>query len=182
MHKLVLLIGGILTILVALETFALKDITLDAVTMATTHNFWTGDLTWLTDGRVPDNDPEAQAVEWEWIGLLAVSWPDTVRLETIRVYFGELHTYRLFAYVGGSFTEEGQRLGEEFSVYGWEEAVPEGITGWYDIPCPAESPVDNISFQVIGGATIYEMRFLRPGGTAIQPASFGAVKRSFIKR
>jgi hypothetical protein len=170
-----------ITVLVALEVFAAKDITFDAVTMATTHNVWMGEMAWLTDGRTPDTDSEAQAVQWVWIGLLAVSWPDTVRLETVRVYLGELHTYRLFGYVGGSFTEEGLRLGEELPAYGWEKMTPEGLSGWYDIPCASPSPIDNISFQVIGGATIYEMQFLGPGGTAIQPASFGVIKKSLLK-
>ena len=147
----------------ALEVFAFVDITFDAVTMATTHNRWTGDLAWLTDGQTPDNNPQAQAVEWVWIGLVAVSWPDTVRLERVRVYLGELRTYRLFGYVGGGFTEDGLRFGEELPAYGWEKAVPEGATGWYDIPCASKEPVDNISFQVIGGATIYEMQFFGPG-------------------
>jgi hypothetical protein len=158
-----------LCLLLAGAAFASQDITPDAITMATTRNFWSGDVAWLTDGRTPDEDPQAPAFEWDWIGLLAVSWPDTVHLAVIRVYLGEMSSYRLFGYAGGGFTQEGQRVGAETAVYGWEEVVPSGTTGWYDIPCAPEFPIDNISFQVIGGAVIYEMRFLAPDGTAIQP-------------
>ena len=173
--------GGLCLVFTALEIFALKDLTPDAVTMATTSNPWTGEVAWLTDRRTPDTDPEAAAVQWNWIGLLAVSWPDTVRLGAIRVYLGELHTYRVFGYLGGGFSENGLRLGEELAVYGWEKTAPEGVAGWYEIPCESETAVDNISFQVIGGATVYEIQFLSPAGTAIRPFSLGAIKRTFLQ-
>ena len=158
------------------ELFSLQNITPDALTMATISNFWTGDVSWLTDGRIPATDPEAAAMQWEWIGLVAVSWPDAVHLATIRVYLGELHTYRIFGYLGGGFSEEGMRLGDEAAVFGLEAEVPEGVAGWYEIPIDAAGAVDNISFQVVGGATIYELEFLSPGGTAIHPLSLGALK------
>lgn len=169
-----LLIAGLVVVLAALETFAVRDITPDAITMATTRNLWTGDVAWLTDGRTPDEDPDAPAFEWEWIGLLAVSWPDTVRLAKIRVYLGEMEHYRVFGYAGGSTTEDGLRVDVETAAYGREDVVPSGSTGWYDIPCDPEFPVDNISFQVIGGAVIYEIRFLGPDGASVRP---GTMKR-----
>ena len=173
--------AGIFIFFAAMEIFALKDVTPDAVTMATTRNPWTGEVAWLTDGRTPATDSQAPGVQWDWIGLLAVSWPDPVQLAIIRVYLGELHTYRVFGYLGGGFSEDGLRLGEELAVYGWEKTAPEGVAGWYEIPCESESPVDNISFQVIGGATIYEIQFLSSDGTVIRPVNLGAVKRSFLK-
>ena len=139
-----------------------------------TRNLWTGDVAWLTDGRTPDENPDAPAFEWEWIGLLAVSWPDTVRLATIQVYLGEMEHYRVFGYAGGSTTEDGLRVDVETAAYGREDVVPSAITGWYDIPCDPEFPVDNISFQVIGGAVIYEIRFLGPDGASVRP---GTMKR-----
>ena len=84
---------------------------------------------------------------------------------------------RLFAYAGGGFTQEGHRVGIETAAYGREDMVPPGTTGWYEIPCNPEHPVDNISFQVIGGAVIYEMRFLAPDGTARRP---GMLKRGLF--
>jgi hypothetical protein len=155
--------------LVPTGALATMDLTPDAVTMATTRNLWTGDVAWLTDGRTPDEDPHALAFEWNWIGLLAVSWPDTVRLASIRVYLGKMGQYRIYGYAGGHFTEEGYRVGADTAVFGLADSVPAGSSGWYDIPCEPEFSVDNISFQVIGGATIYEMQFLGPNGTTIQP-------------
>ena len=151
------------------EDSGLTDITPDAVTMATTRNPWTGDVAWLTDGRTPDQDPKAPAVEWDWIGLLAVSWPDTVRLAKIRVYLGQMDQYKLFGYRGGGFSEDGERVGVETAVYGRQDSVPAGRTGWCDIPFDPQHPVDNISFTVIGGAAIYEMRFLGPQGEPVRP-------------
>ena len=172
-----LLIAGLVVVLAALETFAVRDITPDAITMATSRNFWTGDAAWLTDGRTPDKDPQAPAFGWDWIGLLAVSWPDPVRLSGVRVYLGEMSRYRLFAYAGGGFTQKGYRVGIETAVYGREDIVPPGTTGWDEIPCNPEHPVDNISFQVIGGAVIYEMQFLSPNGSARRP---GILKRGLF--
>lgn len=168
-----LLIAAVSVSLAAAEILALTDITPDAVTMATTRNPWTGEVAWLTDGRTPDGDPEAPAVRWEWIGLLAVSWPEPVRLAKIRVYLGELGRYRVFGYMGGSFDQDGERVGVETAVYGRQDLVPAGSTGWCDISFPQEPPVDNISFQVIGGAVVYEMQFLAADGRAVAP---GAVR------
>ncbi len=181
MYKIIaiLLILGGLFILATIGSFSDRDITPDAVTMATTHNLWTGDVASLTDGRTPDKHPDATAFEWDWIGLLAVSWPDTVRLATIRVYIGTMDQYRVFGYLGGGFTEEGFRVGVETSVYGHEGVVPAGVTGWYEITCSPEFAIDNISFQVVGGAVIYEIEFLRPENTAIWPINFGAIKKFF---
>ena len=166
----------------AQELFSFQNITPDAVTMATTSNFWTGEVSWLTDGRIPATDPEAAAMQWDWIGLLAVSWPDTVHLATIRVYLGELNAYRIFGYLGGGFSAKGMRLGDEAAVFGLQATAPEGVAGWYEIPINAAGAVDNISFQVVGGATIYELEFLSPGGTAIHPLSLGALKRALKER
>ncbi len=96
---------------------------------------------------------------------MAVSWPDTVRLQTIRVYLGKMYQYRVFGYLGGGFTEEGFRVGGLTSLYGHEAIVPAGVTGWYDIPGSPEFAIDNISLQVVGGAVIYEIEFLSPDGT-----------------
>ena len=162
-------------LLLAMATNALDDITgttditPDAVTMATTHNMSTGEVAYLTDGRIPDRDSLAPAFTWNWIGLLAVSWPDTVHLAKIRVYLGEMSSYRLFGYSGGGFTEEGYRVGVETAAFGLENVVPPGTTGWYEITCAPEVAIDNLSFQVIGGAVMYEMQFLAPDGFAVHP-------------
>ena len=58
-----------------------------------------------------------------------------------------------------------------------QATAPEGVAGWYEIPINAAGAIDNISFQVVGGATIYELGFLSPGGTAIHPLSLAALKR-----
>jgi hypothetical protein len=64
-------------------------------------------------------------------------------------------------------------------VYSREGIVPVGAEGWYDIPCPADVSIDNLGFQVVGGATLYEVQFLGPNGTAIQSTTLSAVKRRF---
>ena len=178
----------IVLVFLAIQAFAVTDLTPDAVTRATTLNPWTGDLAALTDGRTPDNDPDAPAFEWRAIGLLAVEWPKPVSLATIRVYLGEMERYAVYGYLGGHFTETGQRVDVETPVYSQEGLVPIDATGWYDIPCvrplpcPPEAQVDNIGFQVIGGATLYEIQFLGSDGTCIQTTTFGAIKRSLSDR
>jgi len=153
----------------AAPELAKVDITPDAVTMATTRNLWTGDVGRLTDGRTPDEDPEASALTWEGVGLVAVSWPDTVRLARIHVYHHDMTRYRVFGYLGGSFNAHGDRVGVESAVYGREDRAPTADTGWLDISFPPESPIDNLSFQVIDGAAIYEMQFFGPGDEQVRP-------------
>ena len=171
--------AGVIGVCLVLATAAraTEDITVDATTMATTRNLWTGEAAWLTDGRTPDQDPEAPAFTWEWVGLLAVSWPDTVRLEAIRVYLGAMGSYHVYGYLGGGFTEDGMREGGETPAFAVRGAVPAGTKGWYEIPCSPENPIDNLSFQVLQGAILYEMRFLAPGGAPVQP---GLVKRGLL--
>ena len=154
-----------------------EDITTDATTMATTRNLWTGESAWLTDGRTPDADPEAPAFTWEWVGLLAACWPDTVRLEAIQVYLGTMGRYRVFGYLGGGFTEDGMREGIDTPAFAAQGAVPPGTEGWHEIPCDPDTLIDNLSFQVLDGAVIYEMRFVAPGGAPAQP---GLVRRGLL--
>jgi hypothetical protein len=151
------------------EYSARSDITPDAVTMATTRNLWTGEVAWLTDGRTPDTDPGAGALKWEGVGLVAVSWSDTVRIERIRVYLGDMTRYRVFGYLGGHFNQRGDRVGVETAVYGREDMVSAEKTGWYDISFPPETPIDNLSFQVIDGAAIYEIQILGPDDESHKP-------------
>lgn len=100
---------------------------------------------------------------------MAVSWPDTVQLARIQVYVGKMARYRVFGYLGGGFSEEGHREGVETAVYGLQGEAQEGSEGWLDIPFGQEHAIDNLSFQVVDSAAIYEMRFLGPGDEVLQP-------------
>lgn len=146
------------------------DLTADAITRATTRNLSTGDVAWLADGRTPDADPAAGAMTWEGVGLLAVSWPDTVRLAAIRVYLGQMGRYRVFGYLGGRYDDYGDRVDEDSPVYGREDRVAAGAAGWCEIPFAPEVAIDNLNFQVIDGAVIYEIQYLGPAGEPIRPA------------
>jgi len=144
---------------VAPSQVGLKDITADAVTKATIRNIHTGDVAALTDGRVPDDAMSAEALAWEGVGMVTVSWPDSVRLVRIRAFVTGVNRYRIFGYAGGGFSDRGDREGVETAVYGREDVVPRGTSGWWDIPFPPDMAIDNLSFQVIDGGAIYEMRF-----------------------
>lgn len=137
----------------------LKDITADAVSRATIRNIHTGHVAALTDGRVPDDDISADALAWEGVGMVAVSWPDSVHLVRVRAFVTGVNRYRIFGYAGGGFSDRGDREGVETAVYGREDVVPAGTNGWWDIPFPSDRAIDNLSFQVIDGGAIYEMRF-----------------------
>lgn len=169
-------------VFLAVQTFAAPDLTPDAVTRATTLNPSIGDVAWLTDGRTPDSDSGALPFEWVAAGLVAVAWPEPIHLATIRVYLGDMERYAVYGYLGGSFTENGQRVDVETPAYSKEGLVPIDAGGWFDIPCRSDVLIDNIGFQVIGGAVLYEMQFLGPDGTAIEPTTFGALKRSLFKK
>ena len=169
----------ILAAWLAAPGWAATDLTVDAVTRATTLNPSVGEVAALTDGRTPDQDPEAPAFSWSSIGLLAVGWPSPVHVATLRIYVGQMQRYAVYGYLGGSYTDTGQRLDVETPVYSKEGIVPLDANGWYEIPLPADQAVDNLGLQLIGSATLYEFQFLGPDGTAVQATSFGIVKKRF---
>lgn len=158
-----------------------SDLTVDAVTRATTLNPSVGDLAVLTDGKTPDQDPNAAAFSWSSMGLLAVEWPAPVQVAAIRVYLGEMQRYAVYGYVGGRFTDTGQRVEVETPVFSKEGLVPLDAVGWYEIRLPADKVVDNLGIQLVGTTVLYEIQFLGPGGTAILDASFGIIKRAFAE-
>jgi len=163
--------------LLAPSSLSATDLTVDAVTRATTANPMVGDVASLTDGRTPDDDPEAPAVEWSGVGLLIVAWPQPVRLATIRMYVVNVDRYGVYGYLGGSYTDTGQRLEVDTPAFLREGLVPVDVEGWYSITCDPEVSIDNLGLQVLGSALVYEVQFLGPDGTAIQSASFGTIKR-----
>ncbi|MBT6144965.1 MAG: hypothetical protein HOH74_06025, partial [Gemmatimonadetes bacterium] len=63
-------------------------------------------------------------------------------------------------YLGGGFSDRGDREGGETAAFGGADIIPAGTNGWWDIPLEPDAAIDNLSFQVIDGGAIYEMRFL----------------------
>lgn len=155
---------------------------MDAVTRATTLNPSIGDPAALTDGRTPDLDADAPAFEWLGLGLLAVAWPQPMVVTTLRVYLGYMDRYTVLGFVGGNYTETGRRVDVETPVYSRDGIVTAAASGWYEIRLPSEQAIDNLGFQVTGGAILYEIDFLGADGTTISFASFGTVKRLFSER
>ncbi len=141
------------------EQSGTRDITADAVTRATVRNIYRGEVSSLTDGHAPDDDGLAGALSWEGLGMVTVSWPDTVRLSRIQAYVSGVSRYRIFGYLGGGFSDRGDREGTETAASG-------GASGWWDITPAADVAIDNLSFQVIDGGAIYEMRFFAVGEPA----------------
>jgi len=156
------------------------DLTVDAVTRATELNPSVGDIAVLTDGITPDQDAQAAAFSWPVAGFLVVEWPHPVVLEKIRVYLGDIDRYAYYGYLGGAFNNTGQRSGGSTPVYNREGLGP-GTEGWFDIPITATAPIDNMGIQFTGGATLYEIQFIGPEGTAVQPATLGLIKRRLTR-
>jgi len=172
MHRLICLA----VVLAAASAGAQTDLGVDVVTRATTLNPIEGDVAVLTDGITPEEDPAAAAVRWGGVGMVRVEWPDLVDLATIRVYAGLAESYSLYAYVGGSFDAEGQRLEVNEMTYGREGLAPLEENIWFEIECDASLPIDNLGLIFSGNSVIYEIQFLGPAGTVIAPASFGVLK------
>jgi hypothetical protein len=169
---------SIALIFLVIQAFADTDITPDAVTRATTLNTSIGDVSVLTDRRTPDSDPDASPFQWRSLGLLVVEWPESIYLATIRIYIGDMDRYAVYGYLGGYFTETGQRVDVETPSYTREGLVPVDAVGWYDIPCSSDILIDNIGIQISGGATLYEIQLLGPDGTAIRATTFGVLKKA----
>lgn len=162
--------------LVASAATARTDLTVDAVTRATTLNPVTGDISVLTDGDTPENDPMAGAVEFGGIGLLVAEWPEPVELATIRIHLGLMERYGVYAFQGGSTTETGQRVDVEDPAYTKEGLAPLESNIWFEIECRPDIAVDNLALSLVGTTVIYEIQFLGPARTAVEPASLGALK------
>jgi hypothetical protein len=158
-----------------------QDLTLDAVTRATTLNPSTGAVAVLHDGRTPDLDPTAPAFTWESTGLFAVSWDHPVQVAALRVYLGEMQRYAVYGYLGGRFTDTGQRVDVETPVFSREGLVPIDAAGWYEIALPGDRAVDNLGIQVIGSAILYEIQLVGPAGTAVELSSLGLIKKDFAR-
>ncbi len=152
------------------------DLTADAVTAATTLNPVVGEVGALFDGRTPDTDPAAPNVMWGGAGLLRVSWPRPVALAKIRVYMGLMERYTVYGYLGGSFSDTGQRQGVEEPLWAVSGLAPLEENLWFDLPCRPDLPIDNLGLSMSGRATLYEVRFLGPDGTAVTPTSYAWVK------
>lgn len=155
---------------------AQTDLGVDVVTRATTLNPVEGDVAVLTDGLTPENAPDAAVVHWSGVGMLRVEWPETVPLATIRIYAGLAERYSMYAYIGGSFDTSGQRVEVQEPIYVREGLAPLDTDIWFEIACDPGVPIDNLGLIFVGNSVIYEIQFLGPAGTAIEPASLGALK------
>jgi len=155
---------------------AQTDLGVDVVTRPTTLNPMEGDVAVLIDGLTPDNDPAAAAVAWSGVGMVRVEWPRAVPLATIRVFAGLAERYAMYAYVGGSFDTNGQRVEVEEPTYIREGLAPLEENIWFEIDCDADQPIDNLGIIFTGTVVVYELQFLGPEGTAIVPGSLGALK------
>ncbi|MFH1566490.1 MAG: hypothetical protein ABIL09_00710, partial [Gemmatimonadota bacterium] len=118
----------------------------------------------------------AGSVEWGGAGLLRAEWPRPVELAAIRVYLGLMERYAVYAYQGGSYTDTGQRVEAETPAWSKEGLAPLELNRWFEIPCRPEIPVDNIGLSLVGRTVLYEIQFLGPDGTAVEPVSYGLVK------
>ena len=170
-------IAVLATALVAVPVAAQNDLSVDAVTRATTLNPMKGDVAVLTDGITPETDPQAGAVEGGGVGLLRVEWPRLVSLATIRIYAGLAERYSVLGYAGGTFNDQGQREEVETPAYSVEGLAPLDANIWFDIPCRPDIPIDNLGLVFVGTSIIYEVQFIGPIDTAVEQATLGLVKK-----
>jgi hypothetical protein len=166
----------LLAIIMVAGSAGAMDLTLDAVTRATELNPSVGDVSALTDGRTYATDQEAPTFGWDVAGLLAVMWPEPIMLERVRVYLGYMDRYAVYAFLGGSYSTTGQRIGVETPAFS-REGLGHDEEGWVDIVISGAEPIDNIGIQFSGGAALYEIQFIGPDATVIEPASLGFIKR-----
>jgi hypothetical protein len=157
---------------------AAGDLTVDVVTRATELNPRNGELAALTDGRIPETDPDAPAFGWGAGGFLVVEWPQPVLLVKIRFCLGQMDRCAYYGYLGGSFNSTGQRIGVNPPLYS-REAVPRVTSGWFEVAIPEPGLIDNLGIQFTGATQLFEVEFVGPDGTAVRPASLGLVKRQY---
>lgn len=155
---------------------AQTDLTVDATTRATTLNPHEGVVASLTDGVTLEDDENAASMMWGGVGLLVAEWDEPVHVAKVRIFLGLMERYGFYGYQGGGFTDTGTRIDVETPAYSREGLAPLDENIWWDLEADAQTAVDNVALSVVGTTVLYEIQFLGPDGTVIQPSSLGLLK------
>ena len=172
-----ILLTGLVLLCLATSATAQTDLTVDAVTRATTLNPYDGNVAALTDGITLEDDAAAGAVAWGGAGLFVAAWEEPVKIARVRIYLGLMERYAFYAYLGGSFSDAGTRIEVEEVAYTKEGLAPLDENIWWEFEAQPEIAVDGIGLSLGGTTVIYEIQFLGPDGTAIEPMSLGMLKK-----
>lgn len=168
---------GLISVLSATALLAQTDLTVDAITRATTLNPYDGDVAVLTDGITLEDDEAAGAVAWGGAGLFVAEWAEPVKISRVRIFLGLMERYAFYAYSGGSFSDAGTRIDVEETAYTIEGLAPLDENIWWEFETDATLAVDNVGLSVGGTTVLYEIQFIGPDGTVIEPVSLGLLKR-----
>ena len=180
MGKAAMIVAVFSAVAVGLAWAALQNVAPDAVTKATTYNPYEGDISVLTDGKYPGNDPNPGSFRWLSKGILAVELPRPMELKEFRIYVGEeAGGYKVKAYLGGKLNPEGLGRSPEGELKAEVEDASYATDTWVTLKFPPGTVADNLEFWTFGAAEFYEMQILVASKEAVEECTWGKVKAAF---
>lgn len=164
-----------------LATFSLlsaasRNISPDALSRTTTFNTYEGELAALQDGKYPPQ--EAAPFFWHTKGILAFEWGESLPLEKVRIYVGEIgNNFQVRAYSGGYLDPTGALREPEGELTALVEENSRVTDQWVELQFPPGTAADNLELRALGSAIFYEVEiYIRTEDTAVEPLGWGQVK------
>ncbi|HID11600.1 MAG TPA: hypothetical protein EYP17_09925 [Candidatus Latescibacteria bacterium] len=180
MGKAMMVVVVFSAVAVGLAWATLRNVAPDAVTKATTYNPYEGDISVLTDGKYPGNDPNPASFRWLSKGILAVELPKPMELKEFRVYVGEeAGGYKVRAYLGGKLNSNGLGRSPEGELKAEVEDASYATDTWMALKFPPRTVADNLEFWTFGAAEFYEVQILAAYEEAVEGSTWGNVKAAF---
>ena len=160
-----------------------RNIAPDAVTKATEgYNLYTGELTYLTDGKVPDNDEAPGVFQWGNKGILVFELPEPVAISEVRICVGEhAAPYIVTFFSGAKLGADGQSQDPEGERKGIVENYDYVTHQWVSLKPETPVVADYVELETMNGPEMYEVEILiEDGTTPVQPSSWGLIKTRFL--
>ena len=158
-----------------------RNISVDAITRATTYHSHEGDVAVLTDGRLPDGDEATPAFVWNTQGILVFEWSDPLPLIRVRVYAGAIgNDYVIRSFVGGRLNDEGTLREPAGLLTANAEEYSRATNGWTDTVLPEGTVADNIELLALGPIELYDVEILvGVDETAVRSLQWSEVKGDY---
>lgn len=167
-------------LLVSVGIARIYDLTPDAVTRATTWNYYEGELAYLTDGKTPIETPDAGVFTWLEKGILLIEFPEPVELAQVRVFTGErVGKLTLDAYLGGRRHEYGGYRAPKGELKASLIDASMASNSWLDFRFEPPVQMDNLELITQAATDYYEIQLNGPEDVSVKPTLWKNVKMIF---
>ena len=160
-----------------------RNVAPDAVTKATEgYNTYTGELAYLTDGKVPQNDEAPGVFKWANKGFLIFELPYPVSISEVRINVGESSgPYTVTFFLGAKLSADGQTRSPEGVEQGYIANYDYATHQWVSLKPDTPIIADYVQLDTIGSPDIYEMEILAEDNTSVQTTSWGWIRSRLME-